>query len=262
MRLGSLFPFDGSDDTVEDVADLARRGFQYFEPDASVLRVDEGPTAYFATRRVLRRAALVPEVMGGLVPDRLPVLGDDARWQEVERHLSVLLERAREVGVTTVVLDSVEARRVPEGYPRDEALQQLRYLLGLAADYAGTLTLAVLPLPRHPSSLLNSVAETVEMIIELGRPELHLCLEATDIGPDGEPWEGVAGAIDLLAHVRWSDPNLRNSPAMQEKLDAVVEALAGVGYDGRFSLAPRPGATPAESVIELDRLRALASRGR
>jgi sugar phosphate isomerase/epimerase len=262
MRLGSLFPFDGSDDTVEDVADLARRGFQYFEPDASVLRVDEAPTAYFATRRLLRRAALVPEVMGGLVPDRLPVLGNDARWQELERHLSILLERAREVGATTLVLDSAQARRVPEGYPRDEAIQQLRYLLGLAADYAGPVKLAVLPLPRHPSSLLNSVAETVEMLIELGRPELQLCVEATGVGPDGEPWEDVAAAMDLLAHVRWSEPNLRDSPAMQDKLDALVEALGAAGYEGRLSLAPRPGVGPAESVIELDRLRALAARGR
>jgi len=260
MRFGCLCAFAGTADDLDSVEQLSLGGYQYMEPSADVLWSGGSPEAYYAARRLLRRAALVPEAIALDMPATLPLVGDEVQWQQVERYTSTVVERAEEVGATTLVLDAVVARIVPDGYPRDEALHQLRYFLALASDYAESVTIAVLPLPEHPDAAGSSIAETAELVLEVGRPEVRLAVDAVTVGPEGEDWEKLVAARDILAHVRWSDPNVRDSAAVQEKLEGVVEGLSAIGYDRRVSLAPRSEAPQAETVLLLQRLQGLCAK--
>lgn len=260
MRFGCLYSFAGTAEDLAAVEQLSRGGYQYMEPSADALWCGGDPEAYYAARRALRRAALVPEAATVDMPAALPLVGDDVQWQRTERYTSTVVERAEEVGVTTLVLDSAGARIAPEGYPRDEALHQLRYFLTLASDYAESVTIAVLPLPGHPAAAGHSIAETSELVLEVGRPEVRLAVDAVTVGPEGEDWEDLVAARNILAHVKWSDPNVRDSAAVQEKLEGVVEGLSAIGYDRRISLAPRPGASQVETVLLLQRLQGLCAK--
>ena len=74
---------------------------------------------------VLREAGVSLEVMNLLFPGELRLTGPQADFAAVDRYLEENLPKAAALGVDTVVFGSGGARRVPEGFPQEEAFSQL-----------------------------------------------------------------------------------------------------------------------------------------
>ena len=245
MRLGCCIPFSGSEDDLASIDALAGLGYRYVETPAECLKIEAAPEEYYAVRRVLRRASLVPEVLNRLLPPDLMVVGDDVDWSRVERYIALTMDRAEEIGVRCLVFCSGPARRVPEGYPLDEALQQIRYFLNMAADYAGAVVIAVEAMAPDATNALNSLTEAATLVRELGRAEVGLVADAHHLRATGEPWDTIVQAKELLSHAYIGDPAWLASDPGDSDLHKFVDCLEAAGYDGRISVA--------EPVCDLDR---------
>lgn len=236
MRLGCCLGFEGTDEDLARIEVLAAVGFEYLEPPVSCLHVQGDPEAYYAVRRALRRAALRPEAFNCFIPGDLKLVGDQVDWPRVEKHVALALDRMEELGASVVVFGSGAARQVPEGYPPEDALAQLRYFLNMAADYAGDLTVAVEPLGPAQTNMLNTVAEAAQLVREVGRCEVRILADSVHMDAAAEPWGVIVEERDLLAHVHCCDRGHVVPGRGGADLAGFFSALAAAGYDGRVSL--------------------------
>lgn len=258
MRFGCCLGFQGTDDDLTRIEALAALGYHYIELPVSCLCVEGDPEEFYANRRALNRAALIPEAFNCFLPGDLKVVGDEVDWPRVERYVALALDRAEEVGARVMVFGSGAARRAPEGYPLEDALHQIRYFLGICADYAGSLTVAVEPLSATQTNTLNLLGDVTLLVRELGRPEVRVAPDSVHMDHAAESWDSITAAADLLAHAHIADrgsavpgtPPPAAAPGAP-LLDAVsgtppsgavadlpgfLAALRDAGYDGRLSI--------------------------
>lgn len=258
MRLGCLAAFSGTDDDLARLDLLSAMGYQYVEAPVESLRLAEDPDAFYAVRRAWRRATLVPEAMDELLGEGAKICGDEVDWRGVERHVALAIDRADELGARTLVVGGAGARCVPDDYPRDEALDQIRYFLNMAADYAGDLTIAIEPLEPAETGCVAGLAETAELVRKVGRPEVRLAL---DLAQFGEPLatEEVGAAADLVAHVRVPAIACLEAVGLPQ-LERLLAVLHQARYDGRMSVSFAAERAEEDGPAALARLRELLGR--
>lgn len=255
MRLGCLAAFDGTDEDLARLDALAAMGYQYVEALADSLCLEAEPDAFYAVRRAWRRGSLVPEVIGELLGSATVVCGDEVDWRRVERHVALAIDRADEVGARTLVVGGAAARCVPDGYPRDEALDQVRYFLNMAADYAGDLTVVIEPLGCADAACPSGVTETAELIRKVGRPEIRLAVDLGQLSGLAE-LERLAAAGDLLAHVRVPASTCLD-PSAGADLERLLAIVHQARYDGRLSVSLDADRADEDGPAALARLREL-----
>jgi len=146
-------------------------------------------------------------------------------------------------------------RSVPDGYPRDEALDQVRYFLNMAADYAGDITVALEPLGGAAPACPAGVTETAELVRRVGRPEIRLAVDAAALSAEDDLAQ-LAAAGDLVAHVRVPASACKD-PGGAESLERLLGILRQARYDGRLSVSLAPEGAGENARTAVERLREL-----
>jgi sugar phosphate isomerase/epimerase len=139
--------------------------------------------------------------------------------------------------VCTAVLGSAAARNVPEGFDRTRAEDQFLQALSWCADaIEGTgITLAVEPLNRKESNLINSVAEAVRFVKRINRPQIRVLADFYHMDEENEPLETLLKYGEWLAHVHLADTGRRNPGSGLYDYDRFTRLLKEIGYTGAVS---------------------------
>jgi sugar phosphate isomerase/epimerase len=191
-----------------DQADLAHAaGFDYLEgPLVSLL--PEQDDKHFAPVLAAYQAAPLPvRAFNIFLPGDLKVVGPAVDQARVERYVERALARARQVGAELLVFGSGGARRVPDGFSRQQATDQLVAFLQLVADAATAngLTIAIEPLNRKESNIINSVAEGVELAQRVDRTPIRVLADFYHMDEEHEPLDHLSQFKEWLAHVHVAD---------------------------------------------------------
>ena len=148
------------------------------------------------------------------------------------------------MGGRYLVHGSPKQRSVPPGESREAALERARECLAQAARAAeqNGVTYCVEPLARAETDLINTVAEAVQLVDDIGSPALRTMIDCSAAGQaEAEP---VAELIERwwptgkLAHVQLNDPNRRGPGQGEMKFAPILEALRKIGYDGVLAVEP------------------------
>jgi sugar phosphate isomerase/epimerase len=227
----------------EQAADLASVGYDYVEWSVSRTVGTMNADEYAQVRRLSTGLSVRPEAWNVMLPAQIKVVGPDTDAQELERYLETALDRVAELGGEVVVFGSGGSRHVPDGYPRDEALKQFEYACGVAGDVAAKhgLTIAIEPLNRGETNLVNSVAEAVASAKQVDHPSVCVLSDLYHLRVEGESLSGTIGAGDLLAHVHVAAPD-RSLPRPghgEQELRDYLTALRTMGYNARISVEAR-----------------------
>lgn len=214
-------------------------GFDYFEsPVAELLKPREDEAAFQAALRTARESGLPCQAANVFVPADLKITGPAADLSALERFVSVAFRRAEEAGVQVIVFGSGGARRIPDGFERSTAWEQIAaFCRGMAplAEKHG-VTVAVEPLNRAECNVLTTVAESARLVRQVDHPALRLLVDAYHLLKDGDSLEDVVANADLLAHVHVATLPNRLAPALEEcDLSPFFQALRRAGYHGRIS---------------------------
>ena len=222
---------------------LSEIGYDYVELRCRALAPLDDDFVFAAIRDRIAEAPIRPEVLSGLIPPfvALKVAGPDVDRAALRRYLGTMLSRASQVGAATVVLGAGAARTVPAGFPRDRALGQLREWVAIAADLAAPreITIALEPLNRGETNLVNNVDEAVGLVRSLGRPNLRVAVGYFQLLADGVPLSQVRLAGSLIGHAHTSDADRRPPGSSPSDQPPFLEALRAAGYDGRLSVECR-----------------------
>lgn len=216
----------------------ARGGWDFLEAGVGLFIPSEGDSAYSPVRARIARLPLPLEAANCFIPAHLPLTGPSVDDAAVRSYAEVALARMAEAGLRTVVLGSGGARNLPAGWPMERGLEQLASFLRAAAPMAerAGMTIALEPLRRAESNIINRVGEAAELCARVGHPTVRPLADLFHMMEEGEPPDALEPVAASLAHVHVADTG-RVPPGLgTADFRAYFEVLAEGGYSGSISV--------------------------
>ncbi|GIW01223.1 sugar phosphate isomerase/epimerase [Roseiflexus sp.] len=230
MRFGVCI----SPDQIEAVA---AAGFDFCElPARAVMPFDDDAAAAPALRAIAA-APIRPESFNVLVPAEIPLCGPHADLGVLRAYLRRAFSRMASLGAAIAVLGSGAARRIPDGWSRDQALDQLADAVALAGEEAGRygITLALEHLNRRECNVFNTIGECATFIRERGLRDVRLLADLYHIEVEREPLAAVASAMPQVAHVHVAGGGRQSPDTPGYDYAGFMRILRNAGYDARIS---------------------------
>lgn len=197
---------------IEDFGNAVDYGFDYFEPAAAaVAGLSDGAFADFQ-KRVLA-SPLRCKRFNSLLRT-LRVVGPEASPDALTEYLNSTLDRCRHLGAEVVVWGSAGSRNVPAGYSRDGAWQDIRRFLRLAGEIAQArrIVIAIEPLRKEESNILNTGAEALRMVREVDHPQVKMIIDYYHLREQKEDPQIIYQAKDQIVHLHFANPQGRRWP--------------------------------------------------
>lgn len=191
---------------------------------------------------LLRELSLTPYVVGAMGAGRDLVAASPATVESTQNYLEHCISVATALGAS-VVAGPFYARtgrtwRMAAA-ERADAIAELRRNLAPVVDaaLAAGVTLAIEPLNRYETSLINTVEQALEALDPLLGPGLGLALDSYHLNiEEKKPYDAIRAAGPHLAHVQVCG-NDRGAVG-DDHIDwpAFLDALDDAGYSGPLNL--------------------------
>jgi D-psicose/D-tagatose/L-ribulose 3-epimerase len=214
-------------------------GFEYVELGATEIAGLSDADFDAAAARIKALGVSTP-VANLFLPSALKVTGPDIKPDEQMAHVKKAFTRLAQLGTGIVVFGSGGARRVPEGFDREEAYKQLVDFGRRAAREAANhkITIAIEPLRRQETNIINTAGEGLELVKAIDHPNFQLMIDFYHLASEKEDPEIVIRAKDHLRHLHFANPTGRVFPLKWEEFDYApfFANLKKIGYDKRISM--------------------------
>jgi len=235
MKLGICTSFD-------NLEKAAAMGFDYIEVGVgSVASLSDED--FRTLKEKLSDKPIGVEAANVMLPGPFHVTGKEADHNEIREFLSKAFPRLSEIGCRVVVFGSGGARKVPEGFSMDKAKEQMIDACRMIGDIAGEngITIALEPLNRSETNIINSVSEGGEMVEQVNHPAFKLLADYYHIGVENEGLDGVRRYGKELHHVHIANPVTRTVPCKNDRADyrEFFDVLKSASYEERVSFEGR-----------------------
>lgn len=220
-------------------AEIARAaGLAFIEPTVRSLHGSKDFSVIQATHKA---AGLPTPTFNVFVPGELKITGPNADLAKLQAYVAESLRRVRAVGGELVVFGSGGARNIPDGWGRDAAWQQLIDFLQMAAleaDRTG-VTIAIEPLNKRESNVLNSVTEGVALAQAVDRSSIRVLADLYHMQEDREATDTVVENAAWLTHVHVADSGRLAPGTGSYPYGEFFGYLKSTGYSGRIAVECR-----------------------
>lgn len=229
---------------------LADAGFDYIELNVQRDLIPEQPDGDFqAMRKTLDALPLPCPAANCFLPGHLKPLGPAVDEPALTAYVDTACARARAVGIGVIVFGSGGARRLPEGFPPDQARAQLVAFGRMAGGIAQSrgVVIALEHLNATECNIITSVAEGDQLVREVNHPNFQLLVDSYHWGRESEPVRDIIAAGGHLVHAHIATPPNREAPGLVEHdFGPFLRALKEVHYNRRLSIEARMGDLAAE----------------
>jgi len=233
-------------------------GFDYVELATSEIAALPDTDYESAVARI-KQLGLPAPAANLFLPATLKVTGPVIDRDEQSRYVRKAFERLSRIGIGLVVFGSGGARRVPDGFAKDAAFEQLVDFGRRAAAEARRhdITIAIEPLRRQETNIINSAAEGLDLVRAVNHPNFQLMIDFYHLASEGEDPGIVLRAREHLRHLHMANPRERVFPMAWDEYDYApfFANLRAIGYDGRISVEATAKDLPAEAPRAIALLR-------
>jgi len=214
-------------------------GFDYVEVSATeIANLSDAEFDEVAAR--IKTLGISTPAANLFVPQTIKVVGPDINLEQQAAHVKKVMTRLSKLGVQVLVFGSGGARRVPDGFSKDEAWKQLVDFSRRAAQEArpAGITIAIEPLRQQETNIINSAAEGLSLVNAVNDPNFQLMIDFYHLASEHEDPAIVIKAKDHLRHLHVANPNGRVFPQKWEEFDYApfFANLKAIGYDKRISM--------------------------
>jgi sugar phosphate isomerase/epimerase len=241
-------------------SDAKRAGFEYVELALQdVLGLSD--QAFDELAADLTRLDL--RAMSGYnpIPAELRLVGPAVDRARQDAHLAVVVRRAAGLGLSFLIFNSGASWRVPDGFSRDLAREQLveftRRFSAAAADRQ--ITVLVGPLRNTDSNLMTTIAETTAFVKAVDRPNVAMIVDYSFLRIQGDDPSALLSVGPLLRHVHVGNPSVtpRAYPMDERESDyaSFFDTLRRIGYRGGLSVHASTSSFDADASRAIDFLR-------
>jgi D-psicose/D-tagatose/L-ribulose 3-epimerase len=224
---------------LKDVDAAKAAGFEYLELGTSEIAALSDADFESAVAHIKQLGLPVP-VTNLFLPATLKVTGPEVNPDEQIRYVRKAFTRLSRLGTGIVVFGSGGARRVPEGFPKDDAFKQLVEFGRRIGEEARThnITIAVEPLRRQETNIINSAAEGLDLVNSIDHPNFQLMIDFYHLASEGDDPAIVLRARAHLRHLHMANPQGRVFPLVWDEYDYApfFANLRTIGYDKSISV--------------------------
>jgi sugar phosphate isomerase/epimerase len=213
-------------------------GCDFVEFGVGIVTSEQAESVFDRLRVTLESTSVVPESFSSYVPPDIPLVGEARDRKRIENYVAVSARRVAALGGKIIGFGSGKARSIPEGVPRETAEAHLVEFLHLAAEHARAngIRIAIEPLNRSESNILNSVAEAVALAERVNRPEIGVLADFYHLEVEKEPFEHITQAGRHVIHVHVADTGRLYPGSGSYDYPGFWRAVRGAGYDGRVAI--------------------------
>jgi sugar phosphate isomerase/epimerase len=136
---------------------------------------------------------------------------------------------------------------IHEGEPREVAQARFLECLHECADHAAARGVELLlePVNRYEINYINSVVEALELLRELGRPNVKVMPDLFHMNIEDDSIAGsLAQARGAIGYVHLADSNRRAPGKGHLNLPEILSVLAAIGYDWYVTAEVLPHPSP------------------
>jgi sugar phosphate isomerase/epimerase len=187
-----------------EIAPVAQAaGYDYLELNVQAHLQGEADEAIFQpVFKQIQNCGMPCLVANVFVPGHLKITGPEVDFTRLTQYVSIVMERAERAGIRTIVFGSGGARRIPDHFDYAQAYAQLiafgNMVAPIAADH--DVTIAVEPLNRGETNVLNSVSEGLKYVKGVNHPAFRLLVDAYHWAKEHESANDIVTAGPWLAH--------------------------------------------------------------
>jgi D-psicose/D-tagatose/L-ribulose 3-epimerase len=207
----------------------------------------------------IKQVGLPVPVTNLFLPAALKVTGPQTDRHQQMAYVKKAFARLARLGTEIVVFGSGGARRVPEGFPKEDAFKQLVEFGKRIAPKARAhgLTIAIEPLRREETNIINSAAEGLELIKAIDDPNFQLMVDFYHLASEKEDPEIVVRAREHIRHLHMANPQGRVFPLEWDEYDYApfFATLRKIGYAKRISVEASAKDFPSEAPKAIALLR-------
>ncbi len=241
---------------------LARAGFEFIELHVQNHLKTLADEATFAPELARIEASALPcEAANCFLPGNLHVTGPEVDMDALAAYVDLACGRAARAGIRSIVFGSGGARRIPDGFSRDEAWQQLLdfgRMLGPVAQHHGVL-IVVEPLNLRECNVLTTVGESAEYVRQVDHPFFRLLVDGYHWALDNDSYNDLVDSMPLIAHAHIATYASRLAPGLEAcDFARFFDALKKGGFDGRLSIEGRWENMEQDAPQALDVLKTFA----
>lgn len=222
-----------------DIALLARKvGFDFIEVNnnSCVMNDERYPELLSLARE------LPPGFMyscNGLVPADVRLTGPDFDAGRIREYAAKSAERLDQLGVKMLVFGSSAAKRVPDGFSFERAMEQLVEALRIFSDEAASYgqRICIEPLRYAECNIINTLEDSLSLAALVGRENVGAHVDYFHLMQNGESLESLRGAAKRIIHTHVASPTERRTPRREDGADytAFFANLRAGGYDATVS---------------------------
>lgn len=223
----------------KEAAVFAAGGAEYLEISCGELAPLVPEEEWRERRARLRDCALPLRAANGFLPGTLRAIGPEADHDAIVDYARRAFARAQEIGLSVVTFGSAAARRLPEGFAREDAGLQFAALLARLAEPAAAhgVLVGVEPLQASESNFLNLLEEARRIVAAVGHDAIRLTADVFHMMRGGEAPDAIRTAGALVAHVHLAEKRARTAPGVDgDDFRPWLGALRDAGFAGLVSL--------------------------
>ena len=224
---------------VDKLAETKAAGFEYAELGTS--KIAKLSDQEFAAALAKHKEVGLPTPVANLfIPGELKVVGPSVDDAALLAYVQKAFDRMSQLGVQIIVFGSGGARKVPDGFSKEEAFNQLVAFAKKVAPLAQAkgITLAVEPLRSQETNIINTAAEGLKWVKAVDHPNFQLMVDFYHLASEKEDPRILVEARDHIRHFHIANPNKRVFPMSASEYDyaGFFENLRKMGYHGRISV--------------------------
>lgn len=203
---------------------------------------------------------------GGLnayCPEDIVIAGPGYDLKRAKEYADICARRASVIGVKCVGIGSPRSRRLPQGFGRKKADQQLEDFLRATAEAFGRFEICVCLEPLAPCycNYINTLEEAATVVERIGWKNIGLIADFYNMEYTGEGDRDMRGFLPWLYHVHISDdaggPDQRGYLKKERALlhQKRIKTLYKNGYRGNVSMEVDVAASQTAAGRSLEILR-------
>jgi D-psicose/D-tagatose/L-ribulose 3-epimerase len=224
---------------IDGIHIAKENGYDFAEfTTGSIMSLEEQEFAFLKSK-LAEQTGDIP-VFNSFIPPNFPLTGPQASMNAIEAYIAEAMKRMSELGGNIIVFGSGAARRIPEGFSREKAQVQLEQFLFLCNQYGEKhgMKVAVEPLNKKETNLINSVEEAFQLVKELKLANIGVLADTYHMSREQEDWNVLRHASALLFHIHLAEAD-RSYPGTKAsgRLDfsRFFSILEEIQYSGSVS---------------------------
>ena len=243
---------------IRNVLEIQDAGYDYIDGKLNQIALWSSEE-FDQALAIIRKARIKMERCALLFPKSMIVIGKQYDEKAMRDYLEVAFSRMNALGCDLVVFGSGKSRFVPEGMRWQSAYTQLvevTKLIGkIAASYS--IKVAIEPLNRAETNLINSLAEGAALEADVNMPNVGLIADSYHMWQEGEDMGRILTCAPFM-HTHIAMKGTRAYPVeATDEVRQFFSLLKETGYDGTMSIEGKSDDWKADSIKALEVMRGL-----